>query len=397
MQPPLIVFGAFDRHNFGDMLFAHVAAAMRPHRECLFAGLAARDLEAFGGHRVQALHRLRVGGRGPAPDLLHAGGEILTCTAWQAAVMLQDAADAQGLIAYLEHRPLERDAWVRSVLGSAQRMPYVASPRTHPGLRWTGHDAVGGVGLERLAEEDRAEVLSQLRLAGAVGVRDHQTRARLRSAGLPDAVLMPDPVSMLRRLFGTKIARRQEALAPASVRQTFDGRYLAAQFSADFSDDATLKAIAEQLTRAARQARLGVALFRSGAAPWHDDAAALQKIADWMPAGSAMVFPSLDVWDICALVAGARCYAGSSLHGRIVAMAFGVPRINVVPRGGGGTPGKCEAYAQTWEVGGMPHVCEVPGMAEGIAAAMASDASRLDAWSDHLAAAFDACVAARRA
>lgn len=52
-RPPAILFGAFDRHNLGDLLFPHVAAALLPGRELLFAGLADRDLRALGGHRVR--------------------------------------------------------------------------------------------------------------------------------------------------------------------------------------------------------------------------------------------------------------------------------------------------------------------------------------------------------
>ena len=49
MTRPLILFGAFDRHNFGDLLFPHIATALLPGRELRFAGLALRDLRPYGG------------------------------------------------------------------------------------------------------------------------------------------------------------------------------------------------------------------------------------------------------------------------------------------------------------------------------------------------------------
>ena len=55
---PTILFGAFDRHNFGDLLFPHIAAALLPDTPVLFAGLAAVDLRQYGGHQVQSLPRL---------------------------------------------------------------------------------------------------------------------------------------------------------------------------------------------------------------------------------------------------------------------------------------------------------------------------------------------------
>ena len=55
-RAPLILFGAFDRHNLGDLLLgriaAELAARLLPGREVRFAGLATRDLRADGGARV---------------------------------------------------------------------------------------------------------------------------------------------------------------------------------------------------------------------------------------------------------------------------------------------------------------------------------------------------------
>jgi hypothetical protein len=37
---PIILFGAFDRHNLGDMLFPHVLAAMLAPQAVVHAGLS---------------------------------------------------------------------------------------------------------------------------------------------------------------------------------------------------------------------------------------------------------------------------------------------------------------------------------------------------------------------
>ena len=104
MKPPShppVLFGAFDRHNFGDLLFPHLMAALLPGQAFEFAGLAARDLRAFGGHRVSAL-----AAQPTARQLIHVGGELLTCSAWQAAVMLLDPAEAAAAIARYDDDPV---------------------------------------------------------------------------------------------------------------------------------------------------------------------------------------------------------------------------------------------------------------------------------------------------
>ena len=55
MTLPTLIFGAFDRHNFGDLLFPHVAAALLPERRLIFAGLAERDRRVFAACRERGI------------------------------------------------------------------------------------------------------------------------------------------------------------------------------------------------------------------------------------------------------------------------------------------------------------------------------------------------------
>lgn len=366
---PVILFGAFDRHNFGDLLLAHVAAALLPGRRLVFAGLADRDLRRHGGHRTTALGRLLRDA--PAADLIHVGGEILTCEAWQAAVMLLPPHEAQAAIPHLANRPQGRDR-VRRLLGTAARVPYVVSRRAGPGLGRVVHDGVGGVDLDRLDPEARADVLVDLRAADAVGVRDRITLGHLASAGIA-ARLLPDPATLVADLFGARIGAHARAGEVARVRRAFPRGHVAVQFSADFGDDATAQAIAAQLDEVTARHGWGLALFRAGAAPWHDDRAVLARVATRLRPGSALLFESLDVWDICALIATGRAYCGSSLHGRIVAMAHALPRVGLrLPTWSAARPGKQAAYAATWDDASQPADVEPARIATAIDAAVAA-------------------------
>ena len=158
MTRPLILFGAFDRHNFGDLLFPHIATALLPGRELRFAGLALRDLRPYGGHNAQALAEVRATQGTQPADLLHVGGEILSCTAWQAAVMLLPPDEVQATLAYLATRPQEQAAWVQRMVGSAALAPYTVSRQLFPRLSRVLYSGVGGVDLDACAPALRAEV-----------------------------------------------------------------------------------------------------------------------------------------------------------------------------------------------------------------------------------------------
>ena len=83
--PPVLsplFFGAFDRHNFGDILLGHTAVREAEVAVPRCAGLAERDLRACGGFLVAPVDALI------APvTLIHVGGELLDCDAGQVGVL----------------------------------------------------------------------------------------------------------------------------------------------------------------------------------------------------------------------------------------------------------------------------------------------------------------------
>ena len=306
MNPPPVFFGAFDRHNLGDILLAHMAAAEIDAGA--FAGLATRDLTAWGGQRVSTLDAFTT-----PLTLIHVGGELLDCDAAQAAYMLDEP----------------RPRWQRQA-------PYVVARHELPPGSEVEFRAVGGV---ELAERDAAfrdEVLAALREARSVSVRDRTTQTLLSAAGI-DTTLVPDPVSRIATLFGARIR--------AGIRRS--DPYLAVQFAAECGDDATLAAFARGLDRVG----LPVVLFRAGAAPWHDTLEPYRRLAarSKLP---VQIFEALDVWDICALIAGSSGCIGTSLHGRLVAESFGVPALSLERKAGAAK--KLRAYLATWSPGEAP-------------------------------------------
>jgi hypothetical protein len=308
VNPPPVLFGAFDRHNLGDILLGHVAAKKSGDSDAVFAGLATRDLTPWGGQRICALDSF-----GTPLTSIHVGGELLDCDAVQAAYMLDE--------------PVPR--WRRQA-------PYVVARRELPPGSDVEFRAVGGVELAERDELFRGEVCGALREAGSVSVRDRTTQALLAFAGI-DAPLVPDPVTRISKLFGARIRAR--------VRHT--DPYLAVQFAAECGDDATLAAFARGLDRIG----LPVVLFRAGAAPWHDALEPYQRLT-LHPARPMQVFESLDVWDICALIAGSSGYIGTSLHARLVAESFGVPALSLERESGAAK--KLRAYLATWSPGDAP-------------------------------------------
>jgi len=334
----VILFGACDRHNLGDLLLAQVAAAETAPRPVLFAGLAERDLTPWGGHKVRALAALAEEWGDRRADLLHVGGELLTCESLEAAVMLQAPEEAKAAIARLDSRYSVGSAaarrWARETLGVSTRLPYLAAKSMFWQPDQFKYRAVGGVELDRLPPPSRGEALQRLREADVISVRDHTTQSHLAAAGIR-AALAPDPVSRIVPRFAARIRQHVQR--------------------GEYGNDASLDRLAAPLDE--HLGRRGLALFRAGAAPWHDDLAVYQRLAERLKNHRVHLFQSLDVWDICALIASAQGYCGSSLHGWILAQALGVETL---PFPLHLSTGKRMAYVNTWGGGSNRHDTSYP-------------------------------------
>jgi len=381
---PCILFGAHDRHNFGDLLFGRVAQALLEDRAVEPAGLVSRDMSPYGGFRITSIDELARRWRDAPVEIIHIGGEILSTTAWQAAVMLAEPAEAQALIGRYDADPAAGCAYASGLFGFSAQAPYLVGRELFPQARRIVCNAVGGADLAAMEEAFRDEVLRKLAGVDVLFVREHSTQAALRAAGI-EAGLAPDPAVLTVQLFGGEIAAEMVRGEVARCRQAFPQGFLAVQFSAACGDDATLTRIARQLDEIAALHEHGIVLLRAGAAPWHDDLDVYRRCAALMRR-PVRLFASLELWQIVALIAASEGFLGTSLHGRIVACAYAKPRVSFLPSSLQGRANKLVAYTATWEMPQMPGVVSIDRLAEAFEQALRVPRGMQKAHAETLAA-----------
>lgn len=381
MKPALILFGAFDRHNLGDLLFPHIISALLPEAQPLFAGLVQRDMRAYGGHQVLALADLIRQHAGQPVRLIHVGGELLDCDLYQAAIMLQSTAEARQLIRRYDADPSAGLRWAQQQSGLQQQCAYLADKRCFAQSSRFIYNAIGGVELNSASDGYRQAVLAQLKQADFISVRDQQTRQILAQAGIPSQ-LQPDCVALLPTLFGSTVDQHAHQGEVAAIRHRCANGYLAVQFAAEYGDDASLAAIATQLAVVAQQQEVGIVFFRAGAAPWHDAIEVYQRIAALLPGIHTQRFHSLNIWDICALLRHCRAFCGTGLHGRIIANSFARPAVSFAAAGKGN---KLAAYLHSHLPPDGAEVAPLNGISHALAQSRACNPSLLTQAAQHAA------------
>jgi hypothetical protein len=349
MRRQVALIGAFDRFNFGDLLFPHIVE--HELRRCGIDAdyrcysLRPADLRSRGGVLTRPLAELRGQRLPPGSVAIVAGGEVLSARWLDAWLGL--AGPRRSLAAKIGSRLVGAgavDAVCRRLLRGDRPLPWVV------GGADLGHDlpvlfnGVGGTGIDRLPAPLLEAARARLERAAFLSVRDPQTKAALDGWDLPVEVrLAPDCGLLVANLWPEGAASNQ---ASDAARRAVDGlgdRYLAFQVGR-YPAWRLVPHLAEQLREIHRETGLAILLLPLGQAPGHEDAVPLARILGLLGDLPVTVLSSPQVVDIVFAIANAALFVGSSLHGNLTALAYGVPHV-----GFGARVAKLDQVLRTWD------------------------------------------------
>jgi hypothetical protein len=349
VKPVVAVVGAFDRFNFGDLLFPHMVrhAFERLGVEATYRcfSLRAADLRKRGGVLTEPLASLKNLDLPEGSIVVVAGGEVLTARWLDAFAGL--GTPHQVLAAKILARtfgPSAVDWSCRRLLGGDRPLPWVLTAGDVGSDCPVAYNAVGGIGLARLPKRLREAARDRLRDAAYLAVRDPETKGALDRLGLafevdltPDSAVLAPEVCPKEGLFSSASETTR------AVLRRLNGRYIAFQ-AGRYPAWGKVAILAEQLRKIHLETGFGVLLLPLGQAAGHEDNEPLQKIAGLLEDVPAEHIPSPDVADTLACIAGARLFVGSSLHGNLMALVYGVPHV-----GFGERVRKLDLMLRTWD------------------------------------------------
>jgi len=349
MRRQVALIGAFDRFNYGDLLFPQIVehelrrCGVDADYRCY--SLRAADLRSRGGVVTRPLSELRGQRLPPGSAAIVAGGEVLSARWLDAWLGL--AGPRQSLAAKIAARIVGAnvvDGVCRRLLDGDRPLPWVVSGTD------LGHDipvlfnAVGGTGIGRLPAPLIEAARTRLERAALLSVRDPQTKAALEGWDLPVEVrLAPDCGVLVAELWPGETAADK---ASDDARRTVDGlggRYLVFQVGR-YPAWRLVPLLAEQLREIHQGTGLAILLLPLGQASGHEDLVPLRSIAGRLRDLPVTLLSSPDVGDIVFAIAKAALFVGSSLHGNLTALAFGVPHV-----GFGARVAKLDQVLRTWD------------------------------------------------
>ena len=304
------LFGAFERHNFGDWLMAYCASELlKPEQRAQWI----YDFENFGeginadcGNFVQLKQFVT---NSISPTIIHVGGETLACSSLYAAKMAS------------QDLPIDH----------ARPLHYVLPPVISGKHLQRTFFGTGGAGVSELHKLDSNWLQDVLSSASWVSVRDVISFQGLQSLGI-EPILHPDIVSVI-----SKFQNRNTFHLGESRKLVFQINKSSLEIRLQETCDTFFRYFNEYDS---------IKLVIAGVAPDHDSIKTYLELAhlvnkkrkNWI----SILF-DLNPLKIVEEIATAKLVIATSLHFRIVAMSYGIPRISMfVP--------KAIDYGENWDL-----------------------------------------------
>ncbi|PFN07054.1 polysaccharide pyruvyl transferase family protein [Bacillus cereus] len=349
MKKDLVLMGAFDRYNYGDLLFPifiqEYIEKYRPdvkdyYSQIVPVALEEKDLRNVGGLSTKSWKKLDVE---VSKDLVVVGGDVLGASIEQ---MYMDSLNSfYSLFVARAFRKLTSNKYIvkksRSKFGMQNAFPYVPIASQN-GIDKVVYNAVSGSGFIRddFQEETKNTLLKRLSDSHFISIRDEKTLANLRNNHI-DAVLAPDSACIMAELYPLNQLERK--VSNEKIRELKEKKYIVFQFGY-WHIRQRIDDVIEQIEEIATQTEDEIVLLPVGFATNHDDLIALEKISQKLKIKHTL-FNDLTIWDIMYVIGNAGFFFGTSLHGNITAMAYGVPCVGVCKR-----VVKLDKYLSTWGI-----------------------------------------------
>lgn len=350
----IILFGAFDRHNYGDLLFPlimeRVINDQFPTKNVFIAGLIKSDLSQYGAKRTVSIKNALKKSNTDA-TLILAGGDVIACD-WQSAYgyLLPKAIFPvyQRIACYYFPKTTQR--LTSKLLGLKSELPFNLG-RNHVGdKRKIIYNSVGATEVGNIEDKRKTTSLGNvIKDSHFVSVRDNFSKTQLERIGCDSSQLAPDSATIMSSYISIEeIEERSAHSTKKLIKDNIDG-YIVFQISQAHVNGKE-KAFAKALSEVSSNLNLPIVLIAIGNAAGHNDAKGIHKVVSLLPKSiSYNIYLDGNIFDLMNIIRNASCYCGSSLHGLITSMSFAVPRVALLPK-----LKKQINYMDTWDLPHMP-------------------------------------------
>ena len=349
------IIGAFDRYNYGDLLFPIVIDEyLKENRKDLlekydlrYFGLVESNLSSVGGKKTQALKNLYNEDLSKDSMIIVSGGDVLPARISSMDVDLSSSNLSmlckKVIIKVINRRNFEKISMKKFNLNT--RFPWIVEKDNFKNNVFVAYNAVGGATLNELPKFEVDEIKRNMSKSNYISVRDSKSLDNVKEL---NSKLYPDSATIMSHFFDINFLADKISNEVKKFVNSKDNKYICIQSNL-CSIRGKEEVLVRELEKIHNEEGLEILLLPIGIAANHDDNIALNRLKKYFNIKVNHI-EKLNIYDIMYLIANSRFFAGTSLHGNITAMSYAIPHIGLNRE-----ISKLDNYLKTWDLEEQNH------------------------------------------
>lgn len=328
MKDKIALFGAYDRYNYGDLLFPLIFRKFLEDKypflldKIEYFSLTSKDLSKYGGIKTKSLEAFQKS-MNEFGFIVVLGGQIFG-SRWS-NLYFHNMKNYSQMFFYrvLKKLKILNEEYFKKLFNSKFEYPYIFTNNELNNNIKVFYNAVGG-------NPGNRELIKKIDGSYYLSVRDNYTKSIFENARLyPDsAILMSD--------FFTNINHNIRKC----IRE-MNFNYIGLQINYSVFKQ-NKKQIFKSIDEIYKRYGMKIVLINIGYAPLHDDFKS-HKILNKAFPNKTILFEDTNIFEIMYLIKNSQIFLGTSLHGNITAMSYNVPHL------GFEKINKLKYFLKTWE------------------------------------------------
>lgn len=332
----IALVGAVDRNNYGDLLFPIILKEWLSSRnkdlDFKNYGVVSSDLSKIGAMPSEKISDIE----SDVPDALIVVGGATLNSAWK-FTHLHLLENAKEILFYrilyklIGKRNAERVS--AKIIQGKSRYPWIFSKQEYKlGNCQIIYNTVSGTDFSYFSEKEQYKIASYLAQADYLSVRDPLTKMNLQNLNIEKVHMAPDSAIIMSDIFPkNKLNEMVSTEYQIFEKENDSKKYLVFQIGKKYATDE--KKIAEQICQYCQERKLSLILLPIGRAGMHEDHIPLRKIYEYCKNEVEVFLPKNNtIFDTMSYIANAEIFLGTSLHGNITAISYGVKTVGLDSR-----------------------------------------------------------------
>ncbi|MEJ8756932.1 polysaccharide pyruvyl transferase family protein [Pontibacter sp. H259] len=338
----VLILGAFDRYNYGDLLFPliieKVLKDLNKETQIRFFGIIDKDLSSVGGVSTQSIKSFykECNDSDVKVNIIIAGGDSLTATWSSLLASLNRFFEITHRYRNIISNIVNVNFLAKRFIGGKTKYPFIIEKNKFKQINKILFNSLGGSGVN----DNFINNNSALFEVDYFAVRDIDTYNNLNNNGI-NIELFPDSAILMSKLYPLETELKSKTSAKIIEFVRNNENYIFFQVNQLYCGK-DYNTIIKSLKIIGAEFNLKICLCPIGSALSHNDQIPLERISKKLDIPHHY-FEDVTIWDIMYLIAKSKCYIGTSLHGTITAMSFDIPYIGLKAK-------KLNSYLKSWGV-----------------------------------------------